>query len=266
MEDLTNRTAIVTGSSAGVGLGIATVLAERGARVAIVARRPAKVEETVAAINEKFGNDRAIGIVADVGTPEGTKHVVEEAFDHWKQISILVNNAGRPAHRPFGDSDDEEWQADFELKLMAFVRLSRLVHPIMKSSGNGRIINILSAGAKVFSENGLPTTVTRAGGLALTKVLSKEFAKDNILVNAIVLGFVKSDQWIRRAEGEPGRTLSAPEGSLEKIYAELGQRIPLGRVGEPEEIGELVSFLVSDRARYITGTAINCDGGLNPVP
>lgn len=265
MEDLTNRTAIVTGSSAGVGLGIATVLAERGARVAIVARRAVKVEETVAAINDRFGSDRAIGIVADVGTPEGTKHVVEEAFARWKQISILVNNAGRPAHRPFGESDDAEWQADIDLKLMAFVRLSRLVHPIMKASGNGRIINIMSPGAKVFAENGLPTAATRAGGLALTKVLSKEFAKDDILVNAIVLGFVKSDQWVQRAAGT-GRSLTAPEGSLEKIYADLGQRIPLGRVGEPEEIGELVSFLVSDRARYITGAAINCDGGLNPVP
>lgn len=84
---------------------------------------------------------------------------------------------------------------------MAFVRLSRLVHPIMKASGNGRIINIMSPGAKVFAENGLPTAATRAGGLALTKVLSKEFAKDDILVNAIVLRFVKSDQWVQRAAG-----------------------------------------------------------------
>lgn len=259
-DNLDGRTAIVTGATAGVGLGIATILAERGARIAIVARRAEMVSEAVHSFQERFGTDRAIGIVADVGTAEGCERIVEETTSRFGRIDILVNNAGRPAHRPFVENDDEEWHADFELKVMAAVRLSRLVHPSMKANGGGRIINILSMAAKIFPENGTPTAVTRAGGLALAKVLSKEFAKDNVLVNAVLLGFVKSDQWVRRSKAD------GESGDVEDIYGKLGAMIPLGRVADPEEVGEVVAFLASDRARYITGAALNCDGGLSAVP
>jgi 3-oxoacyl-[acyl-carrier protein] reductase len=258
-RDLQNKVAIVTGSTAGVGRGIATILAREGAHVVIVARRQELIDAFVTDLCKEHGAGRAIGIAADVGTAEGTQMVVAKAQEALGRIDILVNNAGRPAHRPFGENDDQEWQYDFELKVMAAVRLSRLVYPVMAAGGGGRIISILSLGAKIFPANSTPTAVTRAGGLALVKVLSKEFAKGNVLVNAILLGFIKADQHVRRWEAG-GRV-----GTLDEYYAGHAEKIPLGRVGDPADVGELVAFLSSDRASYISGAAINCDGGLSTV-
>ncbi len=257
-QDLLGHSALVTGGTAGVGHGIATVLIRSGAKVAIVARRQELLDAVVAELCREFGADCAIGIAADVSKAEDLNHAVATTVSRFGNIDILVNNAGRPAHRPFAENDDQEWQEDFDLKVMAAVRLARLVHPIMKKAGRGRIINILSLGAKFFPENSTPTSVTRAGGLALVKVLSKEFAKDNVLVNAVLLGFVKSDQWERRWK-EQGEV-----GTVDDLYAKLAERIPLGRVADPLEVGELVAFLASDRASYINGAAIACDGGLSP--
>jgi NAD(P)-dependent dehydrogenase (short-subunit alcohol dehydrogenase family) len=142
---------------------------------------------------------------------------------------------------------------------MAAVRLSRLVIPHMQRRGGGRIVNILSLGAKFQPADSSPTSITRAGGMALTKLLSKEFAKDNILVNAVLLSRAKSGQWERawEAAGRPG--------TLEEFYVELAAGIPLGRLAEPDEIGDLVAFIVGPRATYLTGAAINFDGGHSPV-
>lgn len=257
-EYLSGRTALITGGTAGVGRGIVTVLAQAGANIVILARRKDVLNDVVAEIEREHGAGRAAGIAADVSQADGLERAVAAAVDQFGAIDILVNNAGRPAHRPFLENDDQEWEEDFNLKVMAAVRLSRLVYPVMKENRWGRIINILSLGAKFFPENTTPTTVTRAGGLALTKVLSKEFGKDNVLVNAVLLGLVKSDQWQRRWEDD-GRV-----GTIEEFYAKLADRVPLGRVADPLEVGELVAFLASDRANYINGSAITCDGGLSP--
>jgi NAD(P)-dependent dehydrogenase (short-subunit alcohol dehydrogenase family) len=257
-QDLVGRSALVTGGTAGVGRGIVSVLIRSGADVAIVARQKERLDQVVADLCGEYGAGRAIGIAADVCNAHDLTDAVARTVDQFGKIDILVNNAGRPAHRPFVENDDQEWQEDFNLKVMAAVRLARLVHPIMKKEGRGRIINILSLGAKFFPENSTPTSVTRAGGLALVKVLSKEFAKDNVLVNAIMLGFVKSDQWERRWREQGG------VGTVDDFYAKLAERIPLGRVGDPLDVGELVAFLASDRASYINGAAITCDGGLSP--
>jgi 3-oxoacyl-[acyl-carrier protein] reductase len=259
MADLDGRVAIVTGATAGVGRGIATVLARNGAKILVVARRPEPIEEFVAELSALHGSGSAAGVAADVGTAQGVDAVFDAVRSNFGQVDIVVNNAGRPAHRPFGENDDQEWQYDFDLKVMAAVRMSRMAYPLMKDRGTGRILNILSLGAKIFPENSTPTAVTRAGGLALTKVLSKEFAKGNVLVNAILLAYVRSSQHERRwlAGGQLG--------TLEDAYAKMAQSVPLGRVAEPEEVGELAAFLASNRASYITGAAINCDGGMSPV-
>jgi 3-oxoacyl-[acyl-carrier protein] reductase len=258
-DELRNKVALVTGSTAGVGRGIATVLAREGANVVIVARRQELVDSFVADLCSQYGSGRAIGVAADVGTAEGTQAITAKAQEVFGRIDILVNNAGRPAHRAFSENDDQEWQYDFDLKVMAAVRLSRLVYPVMRKTGGGRIVSILSLGAKIFPANSTPTAVTRAGGLALVKVLSKEFAAGNVLVNAILLGYIKSDQHVRRWES------AGAVGSIDEFYANLAEKIPLGRVGDPTDVGELVAFLASDRAKYISGAAINCDGGLSTV-
>lgn len=258
-RDLTGKVAIVTGATTGVGRGIAEVLARRGATVTVVARTAENVAATVEELRAAHGVDAAFGVTADVATAVGADRVVAATTATLGRIDVLVNNAGRPAHGPFLDNDDDAWSYDFDLKLMAAIRLCRQIHPVMKRGGGGRIVNILSIGAKFFPENGTPTAVMRAGGLALIKVMSKEFAKDDVLVNGLMLGLVKSGQWERRWREEGGGL------SLDDYYAKMAAKVPLGRLAEPTEVGEVVAFLASDRARYVTGALINVDGGMSPA-
>ncbi|WP_322544797.1 SDR family oxidoreductase [Rhodococcoides fascians] len=256
---LAGKVAVVTGSTAGIGRGIANRLAAEGARVVVVGRREELVRESAGALTATYGDEASYGVAADVTKPEDLQRLVDEVLAECGSIDILVNNAGQPAHVPFLANDDNDWHYDIELKLMAAVRLARLVIPHMASNGGGRILNILSFGAKVQPANTSPTSITRAAGMALTKLLSKEFAKDNILVNALLLGMAKSTQWERRWESE-GRP-----GTLDEFYASLSETIPLGRPAEPDEIGDFAAFLVGPRATYLTGAAINFDGGTSPV-
>jgi NAD(P)-dependent dehydrogenase (short-subunit alcohol dehydrogenase family) len=167
-------------------------------------------------------------------------------------VDILVNNAGTSAAAAFEQVDDRAWQTDVELKLLAAIRLCRLVIPHMKRRGGGRIVNVTTVGGKAPAARALPTSVTRAAGINLTKSLANEYAADGILVNTVCLGIVKSAQWERRAKGD-----------LEAHYREVARRVPVGRVGEAHEFADLVAFLASERAGYITGTAINFDGGMS---
>lgn len=255
--NLSGKVAIVTGSTSGVGKGIATVLHRQGANVLITSRRTEAVESTIRALSLNGGEERLAGVAADVRDPLGIQAIVDGVVTKWGKVDILVNNAGEPAHRPFAENDDEAWFRDFELKVMAAVRLTRLAAPIMGREGDGRIINIVAHSGKVPRPNSSPTAIMRAGGLALTKVLSKELAADGIRVNAVVLGFIRSGQW------ERDQVLNAASTSLESFYEQRASAagIPLGRFGDPLEVGELVAFLSSDAASYISGTAINCDGG-----
>jgi 3-oxoacyl-[acyl-carrier protein] reductase len=134
------------------------------------------------------------------------------------------------------------------------VRFCRAVIPLMKQRGGGRIVNVTTVGGKAPAPRALPTSVTRAAGINLTKSLASEYAPDNICVNTVCIGLVKSMQWERRAKGD-----------VEGYYREVATRVPLGRLGEATEFGDLVAFLVSARAGYITGTAINFDGGMAAV-
>jgi 3-oxoacyl-[acyl-carrier protein] reductase len=191
---------------------------------------------------------------ADVTRPADIEAFVAAVAAHFGGVDILVNNAGTSAAAAFEQVDDTAWQRDFELKLMAAVRFCRLVVPHMKRRGGGRIINVTTVGGKAPAPRALPTTVTRAAGINLTKALAGEYAADRILVNTVCLGLVKSAQWERRAKGD-----------LDGYYLEVARRVPIGRVGEADEFADLVAFLASDRAGYITGTAINFDGGMSAV-
>ena len=152
---------------------------------------------------------------------------------------------------------DELWQHDIDLKLFAAIRLCRLAFPGMKSRRWGRIVNILNSGAKAPQPNGAPTAVTRAAGMALTKVLAGEGGPFNVLVNALLIGFIEADQHARAA---------ARTGvSLQDYMNQRSKEIPLGRPGRAEEFANIACFLASEAASYITGTAINVDGGRSPV-
>ena len=181
--------------------------------------------------------------------------LVEGTVDAFGGLDILVNNAGTSAAASLLDLEDDAWRADFELKVMAAVRLCRLAVPHMRARGGGGIVNASIGGGKAPGPRQLPTSLSRAAGLNLTKSLSAEFAPENIRVNAICIGLIESAQWDRRAGDRP----------VAELYAEMAARIPMRRVGRAAEYGDLVAFLCSARAAYITGTAINLDGGLCPV-
>jgi 3-oxoacyl-[acyl-carrier protein] reductase len=255
---LAGKAAIITGGSAGIGRAVALSLAREGVRVAICARRAEPLEEAAAGLREDTGGE-ILAVPADVANAEDVRRLLDRAVERFGGLDILVNNAGTSAASPFGDVDDAAWQADLDLKLFAAIRTIRLAVPHLVAAGGGSIVNVVNIGAKAPPAGSVPTSVSRAAGIALTKALSKELAPQQIRVNAICIGMIKSDQWVRRA-----RSLGQ---DLDEYYATVARerQIPLGRVGEAEEVGDLVAFLVSERGRYVTGTAINVDGGSSAV-
>lgn len=249
---LTGKIAVVTGGSEGMGRACAERLTREGVKVTICARRKEILENTAAALRAAGGD--VLAVPADVTRAEDVSSVVRATVDRFGGVDILVNNAGTSSATGFEKVDDDTWHQDIELKLMAAVRFCRAVIPIMKQRGGGRIVNVTTVGGKAPAPRALPTSVTRAAGINLTKSLATEYAPDNICVNTVCIGLVKSMQWERRAKGD-----------VEGYYREVAKRVPLGRVGEAAEFGDLVAFLVSACAGYITGTAINFDGGMAAV-
>jgi 3-oxoacyl-[acyl-carrier protein] reductase len=252
------RCALITGGSQGIGFAAAKNFMRAGASVAIVARRPEVLEEARQKL-AKEGKGKVVTVSADVSTAEGCAKAFATADKELGRVDVLLNNAGIHSNGPFEAATDEIWQADFDLKLFSAIRLSRAAFPKMKERKFGRIINTLNSGAKWQRHGSAPTSVTRAAGMALTKVLSNEGAAHNVLVNAVLVGLIQTDQWVRgHAAENKGRT-------YDEYIAEMGQRIPLGRVGTAEEFANMILFLASDAGSYITGTAINVDGGFCPV-
>jgi 3-oxoacyl-[acyl-carrier protein] reductase len=256
--EMPGRNALITGGSLGIGRAIATRFVESGANVAIVARRQEVLEEARAEI-QKAGSGKVVAIAADAATAEGCQQAYDQTVAALGSVDVLVNNAGTSKRADFETITDEVWQADLDLKLFAAIRLTRAAMPGMRERRWGRVINVLNTGAKAPPPSGAPTAVSRAAGMALTKVLAGEGAPHNVLVNAVLVGRIKSDQWVQRhAKENKGR-------SMEDFYAEMGGIIPMGRVGTAEEFANVVCFLASDQGSYVTGTAINIDGGMCPI-
>jgi NAD(P)-dependent dehydrogenase (short-subunit alcohol dehydrogenase family) len=253
---LSGRSAIITGASKGLGLAMATRFAASGADVALVARGREALDEAVAGIRAK-AQAKVIGIAADVANAADVKRAYDEAMRAFGKLDIVVNNAGTSRTSAFEALTDEIMQQDLDLKLFGAIRLTRLVWPQMKERRWGRIINVLNIGAKAPRAASAPTSVSRAAGLALTKVLAGEGAPHNILVNAMLVGLIESDQHVQRAK----RTGVA----LDDYIKNAAKNIPLGRMGKPEEFANLACLLVSDATGFVTGTAINVDGGASPV-
>jgi NAD(P)-dependent dehydrogenase (short-subunit alcohol dehydrogenase family) len=256
---LDGRTALVTGGSKGLGRAISEHFVEAGAAVAMVARGAEALTAARDEIAARFQGARIAAIAADVSTAEGCARAAKEAEAALGPVDILVNNAGTSQRGPFLEVDDALWQADLDLKLFAAIRLTRAVWPGMQARGWGRVINVLNTGAKAPPAGGAPTAISRAAGMALTKVLAGEGAPHGILVNALLVGIIESDQWVRRHATDP-RGLS-----WEEWKKDAAKGVPLGRLGKAEEFAAIATFLASDQAGYIAGTAINVDGGRSPV-
>jgi NAD(P)-dependent dehydrogenase (short-subunit alcohol dehydrogenase family) len=259
--DLTGHSALITGGSTGLGLAMARRLSASGADVAILARRPDVIATAVTDL-QTTAKGRITGFPCDVSKAEPLAAAFHAAVAAFGKIDIVINNAGISRAMPFAEATDEIWQEDLDLKLFAAIRLARLAMPGMIARRWGRIINILNIGAKAPRGASAPTSVSRAAGMALTKVLSHEGAPHNVLVNAMLVGLIRSDQWDRRYEAN--KAAGANE-DYEDFIAKLGSNVPMKRLGTAEEFANLACFLASDQGGYITGTAINVDGGSSPV-
>jgi len=252
---LKGKVAVVTGGTEGIGKATALKLAQEGANIAICARR----KDLLDRVADDIGRTGAqvLAVAADMSKPADIERFMKAVVERYGRIDILVNNAGTSARGKFLEVDDATWSSDLELKVFGAIRCSRLAIPHMRKQGGGRIVNITISSAKQPGAQSMPTSVSRAAGLAITKALSKEFAADNILVNTVCIGKIKSGQHERRYTRE-GK-------SADQYYGEMSKDIPMKRVGEAEEVANVIAFLASDAASYVTGSSINLDGGISGV-
>jgi NAD(P)-dependent dehydrogenase (short-subunit alcohol dehydrogenase family) len=252
---LAGRRALVTGGSKGIGLAIARELVGEGAHVAICSRREEEVETAAAGL--RHGGTTIHAQRADVTDPDDVRDFVGRSAETLGGIDFLVNNAGRAHPGRFATLEDDDWQADLDVKLFSLIRCSREVLPHMREAGGGRIVNVGAVYARMPDPTFFATSVNRAAGLSFTKALAMEVAPDNVLVNAVNIGFVVTPQW------ENIRLRRAPELAPDEFFRELAaQEVPLGRFGSADEVSGLVAFLLSARASYITGASIDVAGGM----
>jgi 3-oxoacyl-[acyl-carrier protein] reductase len=250
---LKDKVAVVTGGTEGIGRATALRLAQEGASVAICARRQELLDKTAAELRKTGA--QVLAVSADMSKTADIDRFIKAVIERFGRIDILVNNAGTSARGKFLEIEDKAWSADLELKVFGAIRCTRLAVPHMKKQGGGRIINITISSAKQPGAESYPTSVSRAAGLALTKALSKEYAADNILVNTVCIGKIKSGQHERR--------YTKQRVSADDYYRETAKDIPLGRVGDADEVANVIAFLASNAASYVTGTSINLDGGMS---
>jgi NAD(P)-dependent dehydrogenase (short-subunit alcohol dehydrogenase family) len=251
--ELRDKVFLITGGTDGLGLGLAHRLIEEGARVAICGRGQTRLDEAGAALGAK-----ALCVRADVTVASELDAFIDTTLERFGQLDGAVNNAGASSASSVAESTDDLWRADYELKVISALHVSRRVLPSLEAS-RGAILNVLATGARTPGANSAPTTASRAAGLALTKALSQEAAPRGVRVNAILIGLIESGQWVRRAKES--------NVDLATFYAQMAKnsRIPLGRLGRADEFADLASYLLSSRASYVTGVGVSLDGGLSPV-
>jgi 3-oxoacyl-[acyl-carrier protein] reductase len=241
-----NKVALVTGSSRGIGRVIAIVLAKSGVDIVVNdSKNPQEGIEVVKEIN-KIGQ-RAIYIQADVSAPDQVEKMVEKIINEFDRIDILVNNAGIIVDKLLKDMTIQEWNKVIAVNLTGVFNCTKCVIKYMQKQKSGKIISISSISGQIGNIGQANYSASKAGVISFTKTVAKEYAKDGITVNAIAPGFIRTKM-----------VENIPEKVMEKIL----KLIPLGRVGEPEEVAKLVCFLTSDDANYITGQVISINGGI----
>ncbi len=254
---LEGKVCVVTGASRGIGLEIGRGLCAEGAHVLFVGRDADALVDAA----DGCGGDYLAGDVTD---PEINERIVATCAEQMGGIDVLVNNAGTSFAKGLDELTDDDWNMQWELHVMAPMRLMRAAAPLMAAGGGGRIVNVCSSAGKRPSLTNAAYSVTKAAQLSLSRVFAEAYSSDKVLVNAVAPGAVASELW------------TGPDGLAEQIAAGRGitrdealavqaSKIPLGRLAEPREIADVVLFLCSERASNVTGAAWSADGGTVPI-
>lgn len=259
---LKGKVAIVTGGSDGIGKAAAAAMASEGAKVAIAARTQNLLDEAVADIKKESGSDDVIAVSTDVRDEDSVKSLIKTVTDKWGGLDILVNNAGTSSASRLEDMTNDQLTEDLNIKVYGAVYCMRNALPFLRKSSAGAVVNTTTPGGKATPGGSQPTSLSRAAGISLTKAWSKEFAPENIRVNTVCVGVLKSRQHRRRWESMNEKDSTY---SLDDHWQAVGKNVPMGRIGEAQEAGDVIAFLCSTRASYITGSAVNVDGGTSPV-
>ncbi len=250
---LRDTVCLLTGSTGGIGLESARLLAAEGARVVTVGRR-----------EQAPGAGEALHLAADLSQPGVPERVVREAEERLGRVDVLVNNVGLAFQRAFEEVTDENWDELWQLNVMSYVRTIRAALPGMKARGGGTIVNVSSTAGKRPSTSMPDYTVTKAAVLSLSRLIADVYAKDGIRCNAVAPGPTATEAWL--GEGGLADQQAARSGKTrDEVLAAVAAGRPLGRLAEPEEIAAVIAFLCSPRTSYVTGAAWSADGGTVPI-
>jgi 3-oxoacyl-[acyl-carrier protein] reductase len=256
---LAGRVALVNAAGQGIGRGTAEALAAAGARLVVAALNADAITSLADDLAARHGID-VVGMVGDVTLPGTAQALVEAAVQRFGGLDILVNNSGGPPRGKFADFDDEAWQGAFDLLLLSVVRMVRAALPFLRASAHGgRIVTVASTSVKQPITNLILSNSLRAGVAGLSKTLADELAPDGITVNLVCPGSILTD---RLRGGFRERAAAEGIGVDELAASEAGRSVPLGRLGTPADLGNLICYLCSDAGSYITGQVIAVDGGL----
>jgi 3-oxoacyl-[acyl-carrier protein] reductase len=253
---LQNKVALVTGSSQGLGRACAHAISAEGAKVTICARNEKVLRATADEIARNTGNE-VLAILADLTSARDCKRVVKETVDFFGGLHVLVTNNGGPPAGYFFEFEDNDWYRAVDLTLMSAIRLIRAAAPHMQAQKWGRIVNLVSYAVKEPIDNLILSNSIRAGVIGLAKTLANQLAVDNITVNNVCPAYILTERVRELAEDTARRS----NKSVDEIVKGYASPVPLGRLGTPEELADLVTFLASERASYITGQSIALDGG-----
>jgi 3-oxoacyl-[acyl-carrier protein] reductase len=254
---LSGKACIVTGATSGIGAATARMLAAEGARVLLVARDGGRLADAADPLAD------AAACAADVTDPASAERIVADCEARFGRVDVLVNNAGTMPVAALDELTDEDWQSQWELNVMASLWLMRVAAPKMAANGWGRIVNVSSSAGKRPSTRNAAYSVTKAAQLSLSRVFADHYAAQGVLVNAVTPGPTATELWTG-AEGIAAQVASKAGTTREDELATAASKVPLGRLGEPDEIAAVIVFMCSEQVTNVTGASWSVDGGTVP--